>query len=64
VKWEEITETSDTNAEDILQKVLKRLENTTFYTVKSSNMDYVINTSSIRYVRIFEKSMNMIGDLT
>jgi len=56
VKWEEITEKSDTKAEDILQQVLQRVANSKVHTVKSNNEEQIINTSSIRYVRIFENN--------
>jgi hypothetical protein len=56
VKWEKITEQSDTNAKDILQQVLQRVANSTTYTVKSNEAYETIHTSSIRYVRIFENN--------
>ncbi|MGM0875637.1 MAG: hypothetical protein ACQEWV_12730 [Bacillota bacterium] len=56
VKWEEITGKSDTKAEEILQQVLQRVTNSKVYTVKNNNEEQIINTSSIRYVRIFEKN--------
>lgn len=41
--------------EDVLQEVLKRMELCEYFIVKSDSKHHIINTSLIRYIRIFDE---------
>lgn len=54
VKWGNIRQKSR-KKDDVLQKILKKIERCDFLIVKSDNNYFIINTSKVRYIRIFDK---------
>ena len=54
VKWEKIKKGLSIKKEDVLQEVLKRMEHCEYFIVKSESKHHIINTSLIRYIRIFD----------
>jgi hypothetical protein len=42
--------------EDVLQEVLKRVGYCKYFIIKSENQIHIINTSKIRYIRIFDEN--------
>jgi hypothetical protein len=55
VKWEKVIKKPNIKTEDVLQEVLERVENRKYLIAKTDKGTQLINTSSIRYVRIFDK---------
>lgn len=55
VKWEKVIKKPNIKTEDVLQEVLERIENRKYLIAKTDKGSQLINTSSIRYVRIFDK---------
>ncbi|MGM0878783.1 MAG: hypothetical protein ACQEWV_29950 [Bacillota bacterium] len=58
VKWENI-KGSGIKKDDVLQDMLKRIEQCEYFIVKSENKDFIINTSKVRYIRIFDEKDNL-----
>jgi hypothetical protein len=59
VKWEKIRKGSGIKKDDVLQDMLKRIEQCEYFIVKSENKDFIINTSKVRYIRIFDEKDNL-----
>jgi hypothetical protein len=57
IKWETIIKKANATKEDIIQEILEKLENSNYFFLKSDDGDYIINTSSVRYVRIVEEKV-------
>ena len=57
VKWEKVIKKPNIKTEDVLQEVLERVENRKYLIAKTDKGSRLINTSSIRYVRIFDKKI-------
>ncbi len=57
VKWERVIKKPNINTEDVLQEVLKRIKNRKYLIAKTDKGSRIINTASIRYVRIFDKKI-------
>ena len=57
VKWEKVIKKPNIKTEDVLQEVLERVENRKYLIAKTDKGTQFINTSSIRYVRIFDKKI-------
>lgn len=55
VKWEKVIKKPNIKNEDVLQEVLERVGNRKYLIAKTDEGTQLINTSSIRYVRIFDK---------
>lgn len=55
VKWEKVIKDPNIKTEDVLQEILERVENRKYLIAKTDKGTQLINTSSIRYVRIFDK---------
>lgn len=55
VKWEKIKKGLISKKEDVLQEVLKKMEHCEYFIVKSESKHHIINTSLIRYIRIFDE---------
>jgi hypothetical protein len=54
VKWGKIRKGSSIQKEDILQELLKKLDYCKYFIIKGENKNHIINTSKIRYIRIFD----------
>ncbi|MGM0876172.1 MAG: hypothetical protein ACQEWV_15730 [Bacillota bacterium] len=59
VKWEIIRKGYDIKKDDVLQYMLKKIEQCEYIIVKSENKDFIINTSKVRYIRIFDEKDNL-----
>jgi hypothetical protein len=55
VKWGNIRQKSSIKKDDVLQEILKKIERCDFFIVKSDNNYVIINTSKVRYIRIFDE---------
>ena len=57
MKWEKVIKKPNVKTEDVLHEVLKRIENRKYLIAKTDKGSRLINTSSIRFVRIFDKKI-------
>ncbi|KKI90546.1 hypothetical protein WQ54_21690 [Bacillus sp. SA1-12] len=55
IKWGKISKTSSIQKDDVLQEILKRIERCDFFIVKGDSNPFILNTSKVRYIRIFDE---------
>jgi hypothetical protein len=55
VKWVKIRRGPSMKKDDILQDLFKKMERCRYFMIKSENQNHIINTSKIRYIRIFDE---------
>lgn len=55
VKWGRIRKGPGIQKEDVLKEVLKKVGYCKYFIIKGENQNHIINTSKIRYIRIFDE---------
>jgi hypothetical protein len=55
IKREKIIKGLDVKKEEIVQEVLKKIDQYKYFIVKSDDGDYMINSSLIRYIQVLQE---------
>lgn len=55
IKREKIIKGLDVKKEEIVQEVLKKIDQNKYFIVKSDDGDYMINSSLIRYIQVLQE---------
>jgi hypothetical protein len=55
IKREKIIKGLDVKKEEIVQEILKKIDQYKYFIVKSDDGDYMINSSLIRYIQVLQE---------